>query len=148
MGKTFISILVATAISLIFLSTPPSVPAEEDSLTVSLGSQNLHPINPAFGTSRHILVLYHNWGDTLLYRDPDRKQIVPCLAESVRWTDPRTLEFKLRKDVHFHNGEPFDAFAVKFSLDLLKGPDSKVSRHLSDLADAQVIDSHTISIVQ
>ncbi len=146
MGKTFTSILVVIAISLVFLSTPPSVLAAENSLTVSLGSQNLHPINPAYGTSRHILVLYHNWGDTLLYRDPDRKQIVPCLAESVRWTDPRTLEFKLRKDVHFHNGEPFDAYAVKFSLDLLKSPDSKVSRYLSDLTEAQVMDSHTIRI--
>ena len=133
MKKVFATILSVTAISLMFLLVPPSCNAGGDSLTVSLGSQKLQPINPAYGTSRHILVLYHNWGDTLFYRDPDQKRLVPCLAESFRFIDPHTIEFVLRKGVRFHNGEPFDAFAVKFSLELLKGPESKVSRYLSEL---------------
>ena len=135
-----------TAISLMFLLVPPSCNAGGDSLTVSLGSQKLQPINPAYGTSRHILVLYHNWGDTLFYRDPDQKKLVPCLAESFRFVDPHTIEFVLRKGVRFHNGEPFDAFAVKFSLELLKSPESKVSRYLSGFSETQIIDKYTIRI--
>ena len=146
MSRTYTSFLIASVLSFLFLFAPPRCLAAQDSLTVSLGSQKLHPINPAYGTSRHILVLYHNWGDTLLYRDPDKKQIVPCLAESTRWIDPETIEFTLRKDVHFHDGEPFDASAVKFSLDLLKSPDSKVSRYLSDFTEAQVMDRYTVRI--
>jgi ABC-type transport system substrate-binding protein len=40
---------------------------------------------------------------------------VPRLATSWRWLDDRTLEMKLRQGVRFHNGEPFDADAVKLN---------------------------------
>ena len=146
MKRTFLTLLLLAVISSMSFFEPPSCLAAEDSLTVSLGTQKLHPINPAYGTSRHILVLYHNWGDTLFYRDPDKKMLVPCLAESIRFVDPRTIEFRLRKGVRFHNGEPFDAFAVKFSLDLLKGPDSKVSQYLSGFSEARVMDRYTVRI--
>jgi len=39
--------------------------------------------------------------------------LVPCLAEDWRWTDDRTVEFKLREGVRFHNGERFNAEAVR-----------------------------------
>ena len=32
-----------------------------------------------------------------------------------RWADERTIEFKLRKGVTFHNGEEFNAEAVKIN---------------------------------
>jgi len=38
---------------------------------------------------------------------------VPCLAEDWRWVGDRTIEFRLRKGVTFHNGESFNAEAVK-----------------------------------
>jgi ABC-type transport system substrate-binding protein len=41
--------------------------------------------------------------------------LVPRLATSWRWVDERTLEFKLRQGVKFHNGEPFDAEVVKLN---------------------------------
>jgi ABC-type transport system substrate-binding protein len=40
---------------------------------------------------------------------------VPRLATSWRWLDDRTLEFKLRQGVRFHNGEAFDAEIVKLN---------------------------------
>ncbi|MCF8130629.1 MAG: hypothetical protein K9N10_19120, partial [Deltaproteobacteria bacterium] len=52
----------------------------------------------------------------------------------------------LREGVWFHNGEPFNAAAVKFSLDLLKKSDSKVSGYLKDLKKIAVLDDHTIRI--
>lgn len=39
-------------------------------------------------------------------------QWAPCLAEDWRWIDNRTIEFKLRRGVIFHNGEQFDAYTV------------------------------------
>src|SRR5580704_15824906 len=41
----------------------------------------------------------------------------PVLAESWELVDERTWKFKLRRGVHFHNGEDFTADAVKFTLE-------------------------------
>src|SRR5713101_6145128 len=44
--------------------------------------------------------------------------IVPQLATEWQWTDAnRALVMKLRPGVKFHDGEPFDAAAVKFSIE-------------------------------
>jgi len=48
--------------------------------------------------------------------------MTPSLAES--WTvsaDQRSYDFKLRKGLRFHNGDPFTADDVKFSFDRAKG---------------------------
>ncbi len=50
------------------------------------------------------------------------KKLAPSLAES--WTespDGRTYEFKLRRGLKFHNGDPLTAEDVKFSYDRYKG---------------------------
>jgi len=50
--------------------------------------------------------------------DFDEKQaIVPMLATGYEWVDATTLLIWLRPGVQFHNGEPFDAAAVKYTLD-------------------------------
>jgi len=121
--------------------------AKRDTLTVSLGTQPIEQLDPAFTSNRQTLVLYHNWGDTLLYRDPNSRQMVPCLAKSYQWVDDTTLEFRLRKDVRFHNGEPFDARAVAFSMGILKSKGSLVSRYLGDFQKVEVLDSHTIRFI-
>src|SRR5262245_13680680 len=50
--------------------------------------------------------------DTLLTRDK-QLQIVPHLATSYKLVSDKVWEVKLRQGVKFHNGEPFDATAVK-----------------------------------
>ena len=42
--------------------------------------------------------------------------IIPGLAESWEQIDDKTMQFKLRKGVKFHNGYDFTAEDVKFSL--------------------------------
>ncbi len=126
--------------------TAPCLAEKKDTLVVSLGAQPIEKLNPACTASRQTLVLYHNWGDTLLFRDPAQKKIVPCLAESFHFIDPKTIEFKLKKGIRFHNGEPFSGSSVAFSLDLLKRPDSFVSRYLAGFEKVEVIDNHTIRV--
>jgi len=41
----------------------------------------------------------------------------PALAESWKWIDPKTIEFKLRKGVKFQDGEPFNAKVFRRSFD-------------------------------
>jgi peptide/nickel transport system substrate-binding protein len=50
--------------------------------------------------------------EMLVTLDRDNKWI-PYLAKDWRWIDERTIEFKLREDVRFHNGEKFNAEAVR-----------------------------------
>ena len=52
--------------------------------------------------------------DRLVYRDLDLK-IQPGLATDWKVIDDNTWELKLRQGDQFHNGEPFNADAVKFS---------------------------------
>lgn len=59
--------------------------------------------------------------DGLVRFDPDGR-IEPALAVSWTRLDPLTTEFKLRPGVKFHDGEPFDAEAVRYSLERFSDP--------------------------
>ena len=64
------------------------------------------PDNPTMMVEAHIF-------EGLVQYDPEMN-IVPVLAE--RWEiseDGKTYTFHLRKDVLFHDGTPFNAYAVK-----------------------------------
>lgn len=53
-----------------------------------------------------------------LYKiEPDTGKLIPALATAHRWINDKILEFDLRKGVVFHNGEKFDAKAVKLSFE-------------------------------
>lgn len=87
--------------------------------------------------------------DGLTYRGPDLK-LVPGLAES--WTEldeGKRIRFKLRQNVKFHNGEPFNAAAVKFTFERLlgeqgaKGPQR--SNYIS-IESVEVIDDYTVDL--
>src|SRR6266850_7861392 len=62
--------------------------------------------------------------DSLVGRDADNK-IVPQLAESWKALDDVTWQFKLRHGVVFHNGEPFNADAVRFTFERVLEPNQK-----------------------
>ena len=50
------------------------------------------------------------------------ESIVPELAESWAWSgDGKTLNFKLRQDVKWHDGKPFTSNDVKCTFDMLMG---------------------------
>ena len=44
-------------------------------------------------------------------------RLEPCLAVKWERRDETTFRFELRRGVRFHNGERFDAEAVRFSLE-------------------------------
>ena len=131
---------------LLFLSMDIPAEAARDTLNVAM-KISVTNLDLTVSTSRQTLVLCHNWADTLVYRDPKTKEMVPCLAESYRFVEPNVLEFTLRKGVRFHNGEPLDARAVKFSLELLKDPASVTSSSFQRFERAEIVDEHTIRIV-
>ena len=60
-----------------------------------------------------------NYAEGLVTLDRNNN-VVPCLAKDLRWIDNRTIEFKLRQDVYFHNGEKFNAEAVSINWEEFK----------------------------
>ena len=75
--------------------------------------------------------------------------IVPQLALSHETSqDGKTVTLKLRPNVKFHDGEPFDAEAVKFTLDRgLTKEDSKRKAELSQIDKVEVVDPLTVRLL-
>lgn len=75
--------------------------------------------------------------------------IVPRLAE--RWEvapDGLTITLELRQGVTFHDGTPFNAEAVKFSLDRVLDPEVTVPLRASYdvISEVEVVDEHTVRL--
>ena len=87
--------------------------------------------------------------ENLVYRGPDGK-LVPWLAES--WSparDSKSVTFKLRRDVKFHDGTPFNAEAVKFNFDRIVDPKFKAGgarAALAGYAGSKVLDEYTVQV--
>lgn len=75
--------------------------------------------------------------------------ILPVLANSWEQVDPLRLRFHLKKEVHFHNGEVFDATCVQFNFRKILDPKTKspLAGILYTIDKIETIDSHTIDIV-
>lgn len=80
--------------------------------------------------------------DKLVDISPDLTY-VPQLATAWNWSeDGKTLTMTLRDGVTFHDGEVFDAAAVKFNLDRARTlPDSLRKSELSSVESVEVIDA-------
>ncbi len=88
-----------------------------------------------------------NMFDTLVTLDA-KNQLAPGLATEWKVVDPTTWEFKLRQGVKFHDGEPFNAEAAKFSIERLINPATKSPIvELSYVKEVKVVDEYTIQLL-
>ena len=90
--------------------------------------------------------------DTLLCYDRKKRQFVPLLATSWKQVDPKTLEFTLRSDVKFHDGSPFGADDVVYTLNWVSNPDSKLrfapnENNLGWIDHAEKVDALTVRVI-
>ena len=93
---------------------------------INIGTQLEPPIlDPSAAASTAIAeVVYGNVFETLVRLAPDAS-IVPGLASAWRIApDGLAYTFTLRPGVRFHDGTPFDAQTVKFTLDRARAADS------------------------
>jgi peptide/nickel transport system substrate-binding protein len=82
--------------------------------------------------------------DALVNVDADVK-LVPGLATSWRAVDPTTWEFKLRRNVKFHDGSPFTAEDVIFSMErALTLPNGQYASFLRAITDKKIVDPYTV----
>jgi peptide/nickel transport system substrate-binding protein len=102
-------------------------------------------VNQAFNAHRMIMNVF----DTLVFQTADGK-FYPGLATS--WDvapDGKTYTFKLRTDVKFHDGTPFNADAVVFSFNRIMSPDTKsqlAASLLGPFEGASAVDASTVKV--
>jgi peptide/nickel transport system substrate-binding protein len=83
-----------------------------------------------------------------LFDIDEHLQIVPQLALSYEWTDPKTLVLHLRPNVTFQDGEPLDAAAVKYTMEhYLTVPGSYRRGEISMIDHVDVVDPLTAKLV-
>ena len=122
----------------------PAAPAwaQKSANTLRVAWRDAVPnVDPYYNSLRTGLVLAHQAWDTLVYRDPDTFQIKPLLATSWKQTDDTTWEFELRAGVTFHDGSPFTADDVVYTIKtVLADKDVAVPSNFAYLAGAEKID--------
>lgn len=122
--------------------------AREGELTVSQKA-DVETFDPAQSnnTTTHNVTI--NIFDTLVRLSDDGKDFVPDLAESWKVVNPTTWQFKLRKGVRFHNGEEFNAEAVRFTIEAVLDPQRKTRQRptYTFIKEVRVEDGYTISLV-
>jgi peptide/nickel transport system substrate-binding protein len=133
-------------------STSPSatVPAASN-LTGTLKVDTISEIespHPFFANQLAGMSVRLNLFDSLVDRDFDGK-IVPALAESWTIVDDRTIDFKIRKGVLFHNGKEMTVDDVKASMDHLLDPSIKspTTSIVASFKEMQVVDAQTVRLI-
>jgi peptide/nickel transport system substrate-binding protein len=74
-------------------------------------------------------------------------KLEPGLA--TKWSNPESLiwRFELRQNVTFHDGTPFTAADVVFSLNRAKGPGSDLKTRLESVAEVKIINDTTVDFI-
>ena len=131
-------------------AAPDDAAAEEGPFEVVMGiaanTATLNPINMNLTTD---WIVAEQMMDPLVVLDKEGV-FQPWLAESWEISeDGTTWTFKLREDVTFHNGEPFNAEAVKFTFDEVLNPENNASTapSLAAIQEVNVIDEFTVEMV-
>lgn len=138
-------VLLSGMTALGFLAPPVVTAADARSITWARAgdTQTLdpHAVDGGFAMSLNQQIY-----EPLLIRDAQGKT-APALAES--WglsSDPLVWEFRLRRGVTFHDGSPFTAEDVVFSIKRAKQPAAGVSGLLAAVDDVIAVDSHLVRI--
>lgn len=85
--------------------------------------------------------------DRLVYPNPSDGKIYPWLAESWEVSpDAKTFTFKLRQDVKFHDGTPFNAEAVKYNFDAMIKKAAYAATALGSYQSTDVLDPFTVRV--
>jgi peptide/nickel transport system substrate-binding protein len=83
--------------------------------------------------------------EPLFWVPTDMSELKPNLATAWKPLDDLTWQFSLKQGVTFHNGEPFNAEAVKYSLERIKAKVSYASRLAIDRVE--VVDEFTVNVI-
>ena len=137
--------VLAAAIAAV-AALPLGAMAQDSVLRLGL-ADDADALDPTLGRSFVGRIVFAGLCDKLVDIDANLG-VVPQLAASYEWTDSKTLVFKLRPGVTFHDGTPMDAAAVKYSMERhLTMPGSARRGEISTLDRVEVVDPLTVRMV-
>ena len=121
----------------------------KDTLTIALPS-HAPTLDPHMHFERVGVLVNINMFDSLLHRSP-KLEYEPGLATSWKALNDTTWEFKLRRGVKFHNGEPLTAEDVKYSFDRVTEPGKEKKKspqygNIRAIKEVRIVDPDTIHI--
>lgn len=124
----------------------PRSPEELATTIIYALERDVNTLDPCYSIMAVDGAVIATMHDTLTIFDENLK-LGPNLA--THWETPdgaRTWIFHLRTDVHFHDGTPFNAQAVKFHMDRIADPAVKSNRitRVRLLEGTDVLDDHTV----
>ena len=139
--RTFLGIAILAAG---LLRTAAPAPAQEVTVAVSMDPVTL---DPRLANGMPAISLVHHLADKLIFVDT-KLNLVPQLATSWEWRNPTTLRLHLRKGVKFHNGEPFTAESVKYTLETTLSPQSTSWQKpfLRAIDQIEILDDYTVDL--
>jgi peptide/nickel transport system substrate-binding protein len=142
MVQRFVSLLAITLLSqfIVHLVVPPQILAKQWAIKGLSGTLMVVDMYVP-GVSTML-----NYAEGLITTDKDNN-VIPCLAKNWRWVDKRTIEFKLRKGVRFHNGQEFNAEVVKANWEAyreMENPRVISFTNLPDETEFEVIDNYMV----
>lgn len=144
-------ILAATALAALIAALPSGGQAAPKDATLTIVYKAETPTMDPHTESSAVSNMRNRWVmQGLMHKTPQGK-LIPLVAKSYKWIDPKTVEFEIRPGIKFSNGEELDAQAVKYSLERPLDPKTK-SRQIDRLRviahkDAvQVVDKHRVRI--
>jgi peptide/nickel transport system substrate-binding protein len=142
------TIAAVTAGSILASSTAASINAQERQRFTYAFKSDIQTLDPMLTTDTTTQNVYHQIFEMLVQMGRDG-QFEPVLAESWESVDDTTWRFKLREGVTFHNGEPFNADCVTFSLDRLRSEElaSPAAPGAAPIDTIEKVDEFTVEVV-
>jgi peptide/nickel transport system substrate-binding protein len=120
-----LAVPASVAVAMALAVSPALADKKNDTLTW-LSNSEPDNIDMYQNTLREGIILGRHIWDSLMEVDPETGEFRPSLAKSYKWIDATTIEFDLRDDVVFHNGEKFDADDVVYTINYVADPKNKV----------------------
>jgi peptide/nickel transport system substrate-binding protein len=125
----------------------PTEPPAEEPMVLYVGFEgdphDISAIAPGHDLSEYSV--YPTNEGLLEYTYDGKMEVAPNLAEEWEWVDETTFQFKLREGVKFHNGKGLTVDDVKYTIELIKDPEtgSKFASFLEAVDSVEKVDDYT-----
>ena len=142
MMSLFVRIARLAAVAALTALVVPAIAAD-----LRIGRSNEQSsMDPQFSRTGNNMMTAQDIFDRLIANDANL-QTKPALAVSWKTIDPLTWEVKLRENVKFHDGSPFTADDVVFSMHRageIRNSPAPFTGAVRGIADMTIVDPHTI----
>ncbi|HEX7587608.1 MAG TPA: ABC transporter substrate-binding protein, partial [Anaerolineae bacterium] len=135
------------AISILLAMAAP-VFAQKSADTLRITWREAIPnVDPYYNSQRTGMVVAFQVFDCLVYRDPLTMKIGPALATSWSQVDDTTIDFTLRQDVKFQNGDPFTSDDVVYTINtIIHDKRVAIPSYYASFAGAERIDEFHVRL--